>query len=598
LPVRDLRREPSGSGRIVGVVLNDGESQRPIRRASVELRSDVLMTNRRFFTRDDGSFAFDGLPAGEYSLSASQAGFVTEQYGAWRQGGTGSSIALADKQLVTGIVFRLSRYASISGVVYDQNGEPAPDISVEALRYTARTGRPTLSSVFGRAPRTDDRGVYRIAGLVPGDYYVVAGPNPDRGPTDAQFLTTADVERAMQLLSAPGPVSTIAFDQPVQAFAPVYFPGSTEFSQAQAVHLSQSEQRSGIDIRLQLVRSSRIEGTLSTADGRPIAGQQVAAVAVTGIVSLELFSATAIVPVSTDASGRFVFPAMTPGHYVLRARVAGGWAVSEVEVNGVDQTVRLVVQPGATVSGKAVFSGTIAAPEATAVSVGMANLDRVFNPFFGDPLGGVAAVNLNPDGTFVLSGVPPGRYRLQASLPSSVPNWALRSAFVNGVDSLDTPFVVAPGQSIETVTIVYTDRPTTIAGTLLTPAGVPTADYFIIAFSSDRALWATSMRRSAMARPSSTGRYELKNLPPGEYLVVAVTDVEQGDWWNPAFLERLVPAAAKITLSEGETKALDLKIGGAPSARQIARRAGPCPCPAPLRTSAGTGPASGWPPGR
>jgi hypothetical protein len=69
----------------------------------------------------------------------------------------------------------------------------------------------------------------------------------------------------------------------------------------------------------------------------------------------------------------------------------------------------------------------------------------------------------------------------------------------------------------------------------------------------------TSQRDSA---PSSTGRYELKNLPPVSS-VAALTDVEPGDWWNQS-AERILPVASKITLSEGEAKTLDLKIGGAP----------------------------------
>src|SRR6185295_12856636 len=107
-----------------------------------------------------------------------------------------------------------------------------------------------------------------------------------------------------------------------------------------------------------------------------------------------------------------------------------------------------------------------------------------------------------------------------------------------------------------------TDRPTELSGTLQTPAGTPTADYFIIVFARDRAFWTPSTRRSVMARPDSTGKYSIKNLPPGDYLVVAVTDVEYGDWWNPALLERLSPTAAPVTLAEGEKKMIDLKIGG------------------------------------
>jgi hypothetical protein len=102
--------------------------------------------------------------------------------------------------------------------------------------------------------------------------------------------------------------------------------------------------------------------------------------------------------------------------------------------------------------------------------------------------------------------------------------------------------------------------PTELSGNLQTTDGAPTADYFIIVFATDRRYWIPSPRRSVMARPASTGRYVVRNLPPGEYFVAAVTDVEQNQWFDPAFLEQLMPAATRITLAESERKVLDLRI--------------------------------------
>ena len=611
-PVRDVRHEASGAGVISGVVVEDADGTRALRRASVQLASEALMTSRQFYTRDDGSFTFDGLPPGQYALSAGRSGYMNVEYGAQRQGGKGSAIVLTAGQRATGIVLKLSRYAAIIGVIYDQNGEAAPGISVEAMRYTMRTGRRTLSSVYGRPSFTDDRGVYRLAGLLPGDYYVAAGPSPDRGPTDIQVLTSVDVERVLQLIAAPGsPVPDATFEQPHQAFAPVFFPGATTLAAAQVITLRQSEERAGVDIRLQLVPTARVDGTVSAADGRPVGDLQVFALPLGETSSLDLFSPSVIAPVTTDAQGRFTFPAIVPGRYTISVKsgatriaavqsappaLVAAWAMADVAVAGADSTVALTLQSGATVSGRVVFKGD-SAPNAntTGVRVVLQNLDRPISAFFSDPVS-ISSLFVDAGGAFLGAGVPPGRYRLTTSIAPA--GWTLRSALVNGVDTLDAPVTIRPGQTIDDATIVFTDKPTELSGTLQTPTGAPTADYFIIVFAADKSLWTPSARRNVMARPTSVGRYEIKGLPPGEYLVVAVTDVEQGDWWNPAFLERLVPAAAKITLSEGESKALDLKIGGAPTAPQIARRAGPCPCPVEPRTSAGTVRASGWPLGR
>jgi hypothetical protein len=134
---------------------------------------------------------------------------------------------------------------------------------------------------------------------------------------------------------------------------------------------------------------------------------------------------------------------------------------------------------------------------------------------------------------------------------------------VNGVDALDLPFTVEPGQNIDNVVITYTDRPTELSGTLQAPTGTPTADYFIVVFAADRTYWTPNSRRSVMARPASTGKYQIRNLPPGEYFVVAVTDVEYGDWWDAEFLARLAASGTtRLTLTDGDKRTLDLRLGG------------------------------------
>src|SRR5262245_55046182 len=159
---RDVRPEPKGTGVISGVVQVDDGQGKPLRRVTMTLGGDALLTSRTAFTSDDGRFAFTGLPEGTYTIEAFKATYARMQYGARKPSSAGSSIALIDGQRVTNVVMRLPRWATITGTIYDQNGEPAPGISVEAMQYTMRTGRRTLSSVYGQPATTDDRGVYRL----------------------------------------------------------------------------------------------------------------------------------------------------------------------------------------------------------------------------------------------------------------------------------------------------------------------------------------------------------------------------------------------------------------------------------------------------
>src|ERR1700733_6142878 len=94
-------------GVIVGtVLLQDGDS-RPLRQATVRLSGSVLETSRVTITADDGSFRFDRVPAGRFTLTASRQGYVTGAYGS-THGWTapGMPVAVVSGQQVDGIVIR------------------------------------------------------------------------------------------------------------------------------------------------------------------------------------------------------------------------------------------------------------------------------------------------------------------------------------------------------------------------------------------------------------------------------------------------------------------------------------------------------------
>ena len=60
--------------------------------------------------------------------------------------------------------------AAITGMVVDEAGEPLVGIQVTSVRRTNVGGRRRFTP--GVTATTDDRGIYRLARLVPGDYAV------------------------------------------------------------------------------------------------------------------------------------------------------------------------------------------------------------------------------------------------------------------------------------------------------------------------------------------------------------------------------------------------------------------------------------------
>jgi hypothetical protein len=84
----------------------------------------------------------------------------------------------------------------------------------------------------------------------------------------------------------------------------------------------------------------------------------------------------------------------------------------------------------------------------------------------------------------------------------------------------------------------------------------------VIAFSSDPQYWRAQSRQIQSARTDQSGTFHLRGLPPGDYEIIAVDDVEQGEWFDPAFLERVRPGATRLSLTDGEKKTQDLKAPG------------------------------------
>jgi hypothetical protein len=231
------------------------------------------------------------------------------------------------------------------------------------------------------------------------------------------------------------------------------------------------------------------------------------------------------------------------------------WATSEISVEGQPISgVSLMLQPGLTVTGSLRFDGASAVPanlSGARVSLSPASSSQVAIS------GGAATVDAS--GRFTISGVSPGRYRVTATF-TSARAWTYRSAMVGGEDVVDRPFEVRG--HVNDLVVTFTDHPAELDGKVLAASGVPLRDAYVIMFPADPTAWYSQSRRIRAFTPSTDGSYSFKNLLSGDYLVAVVDDVEPGEWFDPAFLQRLMPAATKISIAEGEKKVQDIRAGG------------------------------------
>ena len=131
---------------------------------------------------------------------------------------------------------------------------------------------------------------------------------------------------------------------------------------------------------------------------------------------------------------------------------------------------------------------------------------------------------------------------------------------VAGRDVLDFALEFGTAGDVTGAIATFTDQRTELAGTLQSAASIPAPDYFVVVLAADRAYWRLASRRVQFTRPSTDGRFTLRDLPAGDYLIAALTDLDPADLNDASFLERLVPAAAKVHLNDGEKKVQDLRL--------------------------------------
>jgi hypothetical protein len=161
-----------------------------------------------------------------------------------------------------------------------------------------------------------------------------------------------------------------------------------------------------------------------------------------------------------------------------------------------------------------------------------------------------------PNGSFVISGVPPGRYMLQAWRQP----WQLASAADSAGRPLDQPFAVAAGTDVRDVTITLADRPAGISGMVIDDQDQPIGDQQLLVFPADSRLWYPSAMRSQLARSNADGSFNVTGLVAGEYLVAAIEDVNREEWFDRARFERARTGAARVTVAVGERTTRDLRI--------------------------------------
>jgi hypothetical protein len=501
------------SGRIVSAATG-----RPIPGARVNMNvSDAILGAA---VNADGAFQVQTTVPGRYRVWASAPGYRTRWFGEELEIGD-TAVAVQDGRDVRDIDIALHRGATIAGIVTDDVKEPLVSGTIRAFARRVRYGEIRFEPAG--ETRTDDRGMYRLTGLPPGQYLVGL---------------------------VEGPLATFA-------------PSAVTASAAMSVTLAEDAERNGVNIQTRAVKVGTVEGTI----GGPALGPSPSRVTVQLVPDPNV---TTLAPLGAQAiGGRFGFNEVPAGRYHLIVRPglnsapSGAWAVTPIVVSAGKMTPATV-----TVSDEPRMSGTIE-------SVGLRGLSITLTPIGSDrPEASPNWLNAPAQGPFTIAAVPPGRYHLEARineqtnvlLPFKRPRVVdpgvhrlISSIFVKGEDVTDRVLLVAPKTSVEGVRVVVTETGARITGTVLDAAGKPTAAGAVVVVASEPQYWTVVSRRIRVTRADTDGVFHVPLLPPGRYRVAHVMRLAPGQLWDPAFLKTL-GAAQEVTAPAGEVSTVQLRL--------------------------------------
>ncbi len=517
-PPATPRATATGTATLRGrVTSSDGK---PLRRARVTLAFTTPNSGTpppAVSTNAQGQFELKNVQAGTYRVSAGRSGYLTIQYGQRRPLESGRSVEVRNSQLVERIDIALPKASVLAGRITDELGEPYPGVRVEVLQNRYMNGRLVPSPEGGVT--TDDLGRFRIPGLLPGTFYVMASSKESaRGGADRKEI---------------------------YAYGFAYYPGVTADA-AEAINLGVGETRMGLDFRLSLNRTARVSGRVESPEGAPLEGQTVTlrfefrgtgAVANPGVGSAR-----------TGRDGTFEIRDVPPGTY----RLLGAGSMS-VDVTGSDiDGLLLVPRVGSTVTGSVVTD------EGTAPPFAPSGLRVLLEQGNGGVLPAVRLQSVNPDWSYKLTSLGgPFLFRFNGLRD----DWMLKEVRLGDKDITDSDFDVPTGdKQIDGLQMVITRKIAKMSGDVLDRDGKSTGDATVVLFPDDAKLWGPGTRFIRTTRPDANGRFTIGSLPAGVYHAIAKDFIQDGQWLNPAYLESVRRESSRFELSEGGSATVTLKL--------------------------------------
>jgi hypothetical protein len=436
-------------------------------------------------------------------------------------------------------------------MVRDGDGQPvaAADVVVLARMYTGAGWR--WIAPRARVDRTDDRGMYRVDQLSPGEY-VVAIRRRAQGAQMTYAPSSLSVTGASVVHLAAG--SEAVADADLDRDLPDgriagRLAGPPEAIAGLTLRLQRADDSFGVD-PYPLTTESGPDGRLEFAHVAPGAYR---------LHGWRFPSQTSAFTAGGDFLRTITFYGPRPGVELAPPPIDPTWIVDEPALvePGRPATIDASLRPGGRVSGRVRFDGT-----SPPTGDRLPTIPIEVRPADGRDLGQLPQTRVEKDGTFRTAGLPPGDYAIFVR-PSAagMPGWTMTSMRVGGKEMIGAALSIQGDVSDVVVTLV--DRVTTIAG-VVTGAQKDVDRTRVIVFPQNRAergqyFVISDLRRVKQAFVGTNGRFTTTVLP-GDYYVAAVDGEIPDTWMTPESLEHLVADATAVSVALGDSRQVQVPV--------------------------------------
>ena len=531
LPQANAAKQPAENYRISGVVI-DANSGAPVAHAQMSISSEG---DQESTTADDtGHFLFEGVQPGKHSLVAQAHGYVTQAYD--QHGQFTTAIVVGPGLDSEHIIFRLPPQGVIYGTITDEHGDGIRDAQV-LLFEEGPPGGSQKPAVRGQT-QTDDLGQYRFAHLNEGKYFVAVEARPWYAESAPRYTIDNQARNSFAFAHLtprpPNPLLDVVYPL-------TFYPGVTDPAVANELQITPGDQEEA-DIQLVPVPDVHVlvTGLPDSAPNGPSVTLRENAFG--SPIPFFVNGATEIAP------GEWELDGIPPGPATLTIQHSStndGWLNRrEVNVNLSNGDTLDASAPSAfaTVAGRVIFPGPLPSSEhAQLLFVGSRQQTSI--------------ASVHKDGTFSLSSLQVGTYQIRLEVNNARHRLYLRSISTTGALLTGHALTIPPAGNVHLVIAAGAGAGTVHGVAKLAGKPQPGVMVFLVPASGQDI--ANDSRRD---ESDSDGSFNLTDVIPGKYVLMAIDKGWNLDWTNSAALKPYRDKGELIEIGPGQTRTVSINV--------------------------------------